>query len=130
MSSLNSVRTQLNDVKNDSMCLGGTWHQAIVALLAIYRCLSAIDQSLQSVLLQIAVSPSFLSYVGPNLIHVHRQSTSRKGRERLEKDGIPYEPCMFPLATTIPSHLESFRPSDMLNVHQLFPSQEGMFRHS
>ncbi|KAK7691436.1 hypothetical protein QCA50_004835 [Cerrena zonata] len=110
---LRRVRGRLNDLKNDAICLSGTWRQAVLALLEIYRSLNAVDRILQSICVRIA-------------------STSRQGRERLAKDGIPYEPCMFPLAATISDYLEVFRGgnNDTSNIHRLFSSQDDIPRCS
>ncbi|KAK7691425.1 hypothetical protein QCA50_004824 [Cerrena zonata] len=104
---LRRVRTDLNNLKNDVTCLNGTCYQKIIGLSEIYRGLGAIDHTLQSICTQLA-------------------STSREGRERLAKDGIPYEPCMFPLAATVSHYLESFKASDASDVAQLFPSQDDL----
>ncbi|KAK7691432.1 hypothetical protein QCA50_004831 [Cerrena zonata] len=108
---LRRTRTQLNDVKNNVTCLGGTWGKILSTLKIIYRILSTIDSTIHSICIQIA-------------------SSSQKGKERLKEHGIPYEPCLFPLATTVNSlSMESFKMGDHcdpVTIHQLFPSQQEL----
>ncbi|KAK7691434.1 hypothetical protein QCA50_004833 [Cerrena zonata] len=105
---LRRTRTSLNEVKNRVTCLGGTWRKIFTTLRRIYRNFGEINSSIHSICVQVA-------------------SSSETGKERLEKDGIPYDPCMFPLATTV--SLESFKMGDhgdTISVHQLFPSQQDL----
>lgn len=55
-----SARTDLNDVKNNVTCLGGTWRKIFTTLIRIYRNFSMIDSAIHLVSVQIAVSANFI----------------------------------------------------------------------